>query len=59
MIVSEQSQPTRPPILALPPVLESEPRSRMFTASVYLGGRCESSAIAIRPMLSSLALTSK
>ncbi len=40
MIVSEQAQPLGPPIALLRPVLVSEPSSKMFSASLYLGGRC-------------------
>src|SRR5215472_3104394 len=43
MIVSEQLQPVRPPIAALCPDLVSDPSTRMFSALVYLGGRCATS----------------
>src|SRR5215467_829641 len=59
MIVSEQLQPPLPPMIRLCPDLVSDPSSRMLSALLYVGGRWYLSAIAMWPMLSSLALTVK
>ena len=57
MIVSEQEQPVWPPIAALRPVLVSEPRSRMFSASVYCGGRWRTSILVTCVIPESLIFT--